>query len=105
MSEKSKKTQDLTTIRYQIIPILKQEKVIKSAVFGSFAAGNAGPDSDLDIVVDLPHGKTLFDLVDLKMQLEEKLGRKVDVITYASISPLLKDIILSEQIPLYEEGS
>lgn len=105
MNKKSKKPPDIATIRYQIVPILQQEQVIKSAIFGSFATGNARSDSDLDLLVDLPSGKSLFDLAHLKIQLEEKLGRKVDIITYGSISPFLKDIILKEQVPLYGEGS
>jgi len=55
--------------------------------------------------VDLPKDKTLFDLIDLQFMLENALKKKVDVITYNSLSPLLKDSILREQIPIYEKGS
>ena len=92
---------NLQNISFQIIPILRAEGVENPALFGSFAEGTAKSDSDVDILVDLPKGKTLFDLVGLKLKLEDKLKRKVDLITYASLSPYLKEIILSKRKPLY----
>lgn len=93
---------DLKEISLQIVPILKNEGVTKPAVFGSFAEGTAKEGSDLDLLIEFPQGKTLFDLIDLKQKLEKKLNRKVDIITYGSIPPLLRDIILPKRIPLYE---
>lgn len=93
--------QDITV---KIVPILKSEGVLRSALFGSVARGEMGEDSDVDILVDLPEGKTLLDIVDLKLKLEETLGTKVDVVTYRALSPYLKEIILKERIPIYGEG-
>lgn len=87
-------------IKKQITPILKEAGVLKSSVFGSVARGEAKPDSDVDILVELPEGKSLFDLIDLQNKLEAKLGKKVDVITYRSVHHLLRDIIFSEQIQI-----
>lgn len=89
-------------IEKKIISILKRQGVTKAAVFGSFARGEVGKRSDIDILVNLKKDKTLLDLVGLKLELEEKLGRKVDVLTYKGIHPLLRDIILSEQKIIYE---
>ncbi|MBI5817071.1 MAG: nucleotidyltransferase domain-containing protein, partial [Candidatus Yonathbacteria bacterium] len=69
----------------------------------SFARGDNTKNSDIDILVKLKNGKTLFDLIELKMLLEEKLDRKVDVLTYRSIHPLLKKTILLEQKVIYEK--
>lgn len=84
-----------------IEPVLKEEGVMKAAIFGSFARGEQKAKSDIDILVQLPQGKSLLDLIRLENKLKEKLGRDVDVITYGSIHPLLKDSILSSQIPIY----
>lgn len=90
------------TIKKKILPILKRQGVTKAALFGSIVRGETRKRSDVDILVNLKKGKTLLDLVGLQLELEEKLGRKVDVLTYNSIHPLLKDIILNEQKVIYE---
>lgn len=87
-------------IKKMILPILRETGVTRGALFGSFVRGEASERSDIDILVDLPRGKTLFDLADLKNKLEEALGREVDVLTYNSIHPLLKEIILKEQVKI-----
>lgn len=91
------------SIKKQIVPILKRQGVTKAALFGSIVRGEAKKKSDIDILVNLRRDKTLLDLVGLKLELEEKLGRKVDVLTYDGIHPLLKDKILSEQKIIYEK--
>jgi len=87
----------LEEIRRKILPILKKHGVTKAGVFGSWARGESKEGSDLDILVELPEGKSLLDLARLKIELEERLGMKVDVLTYNSIHPLLRDRILNEQ--------
>lgn len=69
-------------------------------VFGSVARGEAGPQSDLDLLVDMEAGRSLLDLVAFWQDLEELLGRRVDILTDGGISPYLKDRIYSEAIPL-----
>ncbi len=90
-------------IKKKIMPILKRQGVTKAAFFGSFARGEMKKNSDIDILVDLTKDKTLLDLVGLKIDLEEKLGRKVDVLTYDSIHPRLRNIILKDQKIIYEK--
>jgi uncharacterized protein len=87
----------LEQIREQILPVLKQAEVKKAALFGSYVRGDNNENSDVDILVDLPRGKTLLDLVGLKQDLEEILQRKVDVVEYGGIHPLLRDSILASQ--------
>ncbi|MEQ1933372.1 MAG: nucleotidyltransferase family protein [Fimbriimonadaceae bacterium] len=69
-------------------------------VFGSFARGEARPDSDLDLLVDMADDRNLLDTVGLIQDLQEALGRKVDVITEPALHRLLKARILSEARPL-----
>jgi len=94
------KTIDVSYIKEKTIPELKKAGVLKSALFGSFARGEAGPQSDVDMLIEFPEGKTMFDLIELEQNLESALGKKVDVVTYRSIHHLLRDRILREQVPI-----
>lgn len=69
-------------------------------VFGSFARGEAGPDSDLDLLVEYRPGHGGFAFVDFCEQAEKLLGRKVDVVTEKSLHPRIRDRVLSQAIPL-----
>jgi len=84
-------------IKRTILPILQRYDVMRAAIFGSFVRGEMQETSDLDILVEFKGEKSLLDLAGLKIELEELLGRKVDVLTYDSLHPLLKENILSEQ--------
>ena len=89
---------DIEQIKNAAIPVLKKAGVLQSDIFGSAARGETTAGSDIDFLVDLPRGTSLFDLADLQMKLAETLGRKVDVLTYRSVSPLLKDYINRDKI-------
>ena len=94
----------ITNLKKKIVPILERNNVVKAGIFGSFAKGKAKKKSDIDILIEVKARKfSLFDLIRLEMELEKKLGRKVDLLTYNSIHPLLKKKILSEEIRIYEE--
>ena len=58
-------------------------------------------NSDLDILIQFNEDKSLFDLIGLKLELEEKLKIKVDIITYDSLNSKIKEQILSEQEIIY----
>jgi len=89
-------------IGIKIIPTLKRQGATKVALFGSVVRGEAKKKSDIDILVDFNEKKSLLDLVRLQFVLEDKLGKKVDLLTYNSIHPLLKNIILKEQEIIYK---
>lgn len=86
-------------IKKKIAPILRRHNVKKAAVFGSYARGENKKGSDIDILIEFEKDvrKSLFDLARLKLDLEEILGKKVDVVEYSTIHPLLKNRILEEQ--------
>lgn len=92
--------EEIQTIKKRILPILKEAGVLKSSLFGSVVRGEVDEKSDVDILVELPKGKSLFDLADLQERLQSALGKKVDIGTYRSIKPFLKDRILSEQMQI-----
>jgi predicted nucleotidyltransferase len=70
------------------------------AVFGSVARDQAGADSDVDLLVDLPDGTSLFDRAELKSALEELLLTRVDLIRRRNLKPAIKAIIEAESIAL-----
>lgn len=89
----------IPTIKKKVVPILKHHAVKRAAIFGSFARGEAKANSDVDLLIEyMSKDKSLFDLVDLKSELEEVLGRKVDVVTYDSLYWRLREQILAEQV-------
>jgi len=96
----SSKNKELLKIRKHIRPILKSNGVVKAGIFGSYSRGDFKKNSDIDILVQLAKGKSLFDLVRLEKQLQKELGKKVDLITYNSLHPLLKERILKEEVKI-----
>lgn len=89
---------NLEEVKQKIAPILRRHDVSRAAIFGSFAIGQAQEESDLDLLVEFDGEKSLLDLVALELELEEKLGREVDVLTYRALHPLIKEKVLSQQI-------
>jgi hypothetical protein len=87
----------LEEIKSRIIPVLRRYDVKRASFFGSFVRGEGRENSDIDILVEFEGEKSLLDLSGLKIELEEVLGRKVDVLTFNSLHPLLKERILEEQ--------
>ena len=84
-------------IKNKIIPILKKYGVKKASLFGSVVREEQTENSDIDLLVELPETASLFELANLKLDLEMILKKKVDVLTFDSLHPLLKDKILQEQ--------
>ena len=92
---------ELSYIKEKSLPELKKAGVLKSAIFGSFARGDANKKSDVDFLVELPKSASLVDFIRLKQSLESSLGKRVDLVTYRSISKFLKNKILRRQIQLF----
>jgi len=87
-------------IKQIAIPILKMAGITKSAIFGSYVRGDANETSDIDLLVGFPEEATLLDVVRLQRTLEESLQKKVDLVSYNAVSPLIKDSIFKHQYPL-----
>ena len=90
--------ESIEEIGRQITPLLQEHGVVRAGIFGSYARGTAASSSDVDVVVEFEQGRTLLDLVGLRLDLTEVLGREADVVTYGSLHPRLRDRILSEQV-------
>ncbi len=87
----------------------KRQEIIETAskygaktvrVFGSVARGEAGPQSDLDLLVQLNPHHSLLDLIAIKQDLEDMLGCHVDVVTEAALSPYIREDVLREAVSL-----
>ena len=72
-------TLEVDEIKRRILPILRRH-------------------GDIDILVEVGSDMSLLDFVGLKLEVEEALGRKVDLVEYSTIKPLLKERILNEQV-------
>jgi uncharacterized protein len=90
----------LKSNREQILRIAANHGAMNVRVFGSVARNEAGPESDIDLLVQMERGRGLLDLVGLWQDLEELLQTKVDVLTEGGISPYLEPQILAEAISL-----
>ncbi len=91
---------NLARIKQKVLPILKEAGVTRSSLFGSYVRGEQKKDSDIDILVDFPRGKGLFEFAGLQFQLEDALKKKVDLVEFESLHPLLKERILADQVQI-----
>jgi predicted nucleotidyltransferase len=87
-------------IKDKILPILKKYGVKRAGIFGSVARGESTEESDIDILVEIEGRMSLLDFAGLKLELEEILGRKVDLGEYSEIKPLIREEILKEVVPI-----
>ena len=89
---------NIEDIKRKILPILQRYGVKKIGLFGSCVRGEMREDSDIDILVEIEKDISLLDFIGIKLEIEETLGRKVDLVEYCTIKPLLRDRILKEQV-------
>ncbi|HBR09746.1 TPA: hypothetical protein DD712_00615 [Candidatus Acetothermia bacterium] len=89
---------DTEDLKRKILPILQRYGVKRVGLFGSYVRGDMREDSDIDILVEIEKDISLLDFVGVKLEIEEALGVKVDLVEYNTIKPLLKERILKEQM-------
>jgi predicted nucleotidyltransferase len=87
-------------MRTAVLRLAAQHGARDIRVFGSVARGDAGPESDLDLLLDFEPGRSLLDQVALTQDLEALLGRHVDVVTEDGLYWLLRRRIVGEARPL-----
>lgn len=85
-----------------LIELCRQNDVAKLELFGSSARGEAHEDSDIDLLVEFSKRKSLLALVSLERKMSAVLGRKVDLLTEAAISPYLRQKINQDRRVIYE---
>lgn len=91
---------DLRKEREQIKKVAQKHGASNIRVFGSISRGEESPESDIDFLVDFEADRSLFDLVRLKLELEELLGHEVDLVTEKAMHRLIASRVIKEAIPL-----
>ena len=93
----------LQDIQQKLSPLLREYDIKRAAIFGSVSRGEDRPDSDVDILVSLgdkPMGMLAF--VSLVRRAEEKLGRKVDIVTENGLNKFIRPYITEDLKIIYE---
>ena len=98
-SDKAPSLADLQKSREAVLEVAARHGASNVRVFGSVARGTATASSDIDLLVDLERGRTLFDLAALWRDLESLLGRRVDVVSAGGLTDR-DDDVRSEAVPL-----
>jgi len=86
--------------REDILRVASKRGASNVRVFGSVARGEDDSKSDIDLLVDLEPGRSIFDLGGLLMDLQDLLGHKVDVVTERGLRERIRERVLKEAIPL-----
>ena len=82
--------------RLKILELAARYGARNVRVFGSTVRGEAGPQSDIDLLIDIEPGRTLLDVIAFEQDVEDLLGCSVEVLTDAGLSPYLQQRILAE---------
>jgi len=93
-------TEALQEHREQIIELANKHGATDVRVFGSAARGEADELSDIDFLVRMMPGRSLFDLGALLMDLQDLLGRRVDVVTERGLRPRMRERVLRDAVPV-----
>jgi len=86
--------------RADMLRIAAQHGARNVRLFGSVARGEAGPDSDIDVLVEFEPGRTLLDRIGLMQDLEDLLGCKVDVVTEKALHRMNRQQVLQQAVAL-----
>ena len=92
------KNEILEILRTHRDELRKRFGVKSLAVFGSVARGEAGPESDVDILVEFESSPGFDGYMALKFYLEDLLGRKVDLVMKSALKPWARDVVLREKV-------
>lgn len=87
---------DLTRHRDVLRALAERHGARRLRVFGSVARGDAAAGSDVDFVVEMEQGRSLFDLGALQIELSEALGHPVDIVSEKGLQPPLRERVLGE---------
>ncbi len=86
--------------RTELLALASRRGVTGVRVFGSMSRGDASDDSDVDLLVTLTPGTSALALGGLLLDAQELLGRRVDVVTEASLHPALREQVVASAVPL-----
>lgn len=92
--------QNLIKHRDQILRLASNYGINRVRIFGSTARGEANKNSDIDLLVNFSEGRSLFDLIAFKNDVEDLLNRKVDVVSENSLHWYIKDMVIQEAVEI-----
>lgn len=98
MKAQEKRLRTIEEVKEKVVPILQRYGARRAGVFGSVARGDMRPWSDIDILVELDKELSLLDVVGIQQELEDALGRRVDLVEYGSIKARIRDRVLAEEV-------
>lgn len=90
----------IETHRAELLALARRRGVTGVRVFGSMSRGNAGDNSDVDLLVTLAPGTSALALGGLLLDAQDLLGRRVDVVTEASLHPALRERVMAGAVLL-----
>ena len=90
----------LSAKRSEILDIARRHGAHNVRVFGSVVRGEAGPESDIDFIVEMEPGRSILDLGGFLYDLQQLLGVEVDVVTEKGLKARICERVLAEAIPL-----
>jgi hypothetical protein len=89
----------LREVKKKIAKILRKYGIKRAGIFGSLARGEVGPGSDVDVLVDTEGtNMSALQYIGMAQELEDAIGRKVDLVKYHLIKPRLRERILREEV-------
>ncbi|MDP9347753.1 MAG: nucleotidyltransferase family protein [Gemmatimonadota bacterium] len=92
--------ESLRARRDEILRLAEKYGVYDIRVFGSLLHGDATAESDVDLLIKMEERRSLFDHIGFMQDLEELLGRKVDVVHDTTLHWLIREEVLEEAVPL-----
>lgn len=87
-------------IKRRALPVLKRHHASKAGIFGSAVHGQMRKGSDVDILVEIKEKISLLDIVGIEQELAAAIGKKVDLVEYRAINPMLRKRILGEEVQI-----
>ena len=94
---------EISLLKKELEPLFRSYNLNKAAVFGSVAKGTSDANSDVDILISAPPNLSLLNIIQLKNEITDILGKEVDLIEYTAIKPIIRDSILKDQVVIYEK--
>ena len=91
---------NIEEIKQKILPILHRCGAQRAGLFGSCVRDEMRKDSDIDILVEIPKDISLLDFVGIKLEMEDALEKKVDLVEYNTIKPIISHEILEEEVKI-----
>lgn len=92
---------EINHIRQLISPVFDKYKIRTASLVGSAARGEQTPESDYDIVIDIDQPISLLTFSRIKIELEDIIHKKIDLIERSAIKPVLKNYLLKDEIVIY----